>query len=76
MYALIWERQGAGLSRGRRDVDEERVRARWNKRGETRRAFIWNGPSEGSDLIILGLRERKRGRERRATDKEKERERV
>lgn len=72
-------RQGAGLSRGGRD--EERVRARWNKRGETQRAFIWNGPSEGSDLIILGLRERERekergGRERRATDKEKERERV
>lgn len=38
------------------------MRARWNKRGETQRAFIWNGPSEGSDLIILGLRERERKR--------------
>lgn len=58
-HALIWVRRGACLSRGRRDVDKERVRARWNGREERHGAFfIWNGPWEGSDLIIFGLRVR------------------
>lgn len=34
VHALIWVRRGAGLSRGRRDVDRERVRARWNETEE------------------------------------------
>lgn len=42
MHALIWVRRGAGLSRGRRDVDRERVSARGNEKEE--RVFIWNGP--------------------------------
>lgn len=59
--ALIWEWWGAGLSRGRRDADGERGSVGANE--EEERVFIWNGPWEGSDLIIFGYRDRARVRD-------------
>lgn len=58
--------RAAGLSRGGRDTDGEGADF-WEGGGLERFFFflIWNGPSEGSDLIIFGLGERASGGERR-----------
>lgn len=58
--ALIWARRGAGLSRGRQDVDKERVKARWNGREERHTGFLFGKVLERgvTSLFLDSERER------------------
>lgn len=62
MHALIWVQRGAGLSRGRRDVDKERVRASWNEREEKHRGFLFGTVLERgvTSLFLASETERER----------------